>query len=305
MRIELSIVNILEILSIGTAAIFGLFFILNNTKNNRANIFLGLFLWSLATEVLSTFFERIEFNKFNFSFIGQITLPFLFLYIIGTLNYKVKKEYIFLLIFPLVFKLLNFNTIYVFHIYDITLLVFTLIIINKHNQKLNSFHSNIENKTLNWMKAIVYIYLFFYSFWVIEDLVSLVSKEVIKYFAFGSSIMTLLMIYWVGYKGFSQPEIFTSKINLKNNKEEIIAITKETSSKKNTENEFSHLIKIIQKEKLFLNAEINLYILSKQLNVTERKLSELIKIHTNKNFYQFMNQFRVEEFKSLILTKKN
>lgn len=54
MKIELSIINIVEILSVGTAFMFGLFFILSKSKNNLANVFLSLFFWSLTTEALST-----------------------------------------------------------------------------------------------------------------------------------------------------------------------------------------------------------------------------------------------------------
>ncbi|WP_299120545.1 helix-turn-helix domain-containing protein [uncultured Tenacibaculum sp.] len=301
MNIEFNYINIIDILSIGTSFLFGLFFIVSKSKNNIANLFLGLFLMSLSMEVLSTFLDNVKLDKFSYPSTGVITIPLLFLYIIKTLNYQIRKRYMLLLLLPLIFVIFRIKSDYIYSGFDILFLIIILRIIAIHKMKLGDFHSNIENKTLSWIKTIVYTYLFFYLFWGIEDIITYQNKMITMYFSQISSIMTLLIIYWIGYKGFSQPEIFINTIDY--NKNNIVNVN-DSSLKNNTEEQFKNLTEIIQREQLFLNADIDLYTLSKQLNIKEKELTKLIKIHTNKNFYQFMNQFRIEKFKKLVSSKK-
>jgi len=60
-----------------------------------------------------------------------------------------------------------------------------------------------------------------------------------------------------------------------------------------------------EKEKPFLNPELSLPELADSLEVSRNQLSSVInKIH-KKNFYEFVNQFRVDEVKKLMEDPKN
>lgn len=314
MTLEISPLSIIDILSIATAFMLGLLFLTSKSKNNKANIFLGLFLWSLTTEVLASFLDGQE-TETPIIATCLLTLPLLFLYVIKTLNYRFKSWYI-VLVLPFLFEFTEIVPEPFYYIFSILLLLYILKILNKHQQKLGDFYSYTENKTLSWIKTIVYTYLFFNIFWIVEELIGLQFEFIIEYFAITSSILTLVMIYWIGFNGFTQPETFNATVFNTNEKEapqpetetseKDIVINDEDSDIEDQETTklFHQLTQKIKDNKLFLQKDITIRSLSRQLKINEKELSKLIKTHTKKNFYHFINQFRVEEFKRLLKTEK-
>ncbi|MBS9767920.1 MAG: helix-turn-helix transcriptional regulator [Flavobacteriaceae bacterium] len=313
MNIEISLLNIVDILSISTAFMLGLLF-LPKSRKNRANVFLGLFLWSLCMEVLLSFLEGKEVGISYLMPIPALTIPLLFLYVLKTLNQKFKS--VFSLIFvPFVLEILGVSpNSFVQYGTSLFILFYMLLLLRKNEKKLGDYYSDMENKTLLWIKTIIYIYLFFYAFWITEDLVGLKFEFIKDYFARTSNFLTLAMIYWIGYNGFSQSEIFNLSISTPAEKDPIIPLENTENEEKTTETKhedkdlsseiFDRLSQKIRVDKLFLQRDITIRNLSRQLEISPNELSKLIKIHTQKNFYHYVNQFRVEEFKRLLQTEK-
>ncbi len=313
MNVEISPIGIFDILSMSTAFMLGLLFLTSKSKNNKANVFLGLFLWSLSSEVLASFLggQEIKFEPIS---TGLLTLPLLFLYVIKTINYKLRPWYI-LLVIPFFTEFTGVIPGIFYYAFSIFILIYILKILEKHQQKLGDFYSDTENKTLSWIKSIVYIYLFFNVFWIVEDLIGLKFEFIIEYFAITSTILTLVMIYWIGHNGFSQPEIFNVFVVNSEEKEPLkseISDSKEIIQEgeikgkevENSSNFFEELTKKIRDRKLFKQKDITIRNLSRQLEINEKEFSRLINTHTEKNFYHYINQFRVEEFKRLLKTEK-
>ncbi len=291
---EISLSSIIDILSISTAFMLGLLFITSKSKNKKANLFLGSFLWSLTLEVLVPFMETINEDLLNTPNTELFTIPFLFLYINQTLNRPFSWLYS-LFFIPGILANFNISISFFEYVFNISILLLIIKELKKHQQKIGDFYSDIENKTLYWMYTIVYVFLAFHLLWIIEDLVGLQNEFWTKYFAFTSNFLTLFMIYWIGYNGFSQSEIFNSSLFLLENKEGTVSIDISETVK-----QFDKISTIIRKEKLFTNIRLNLRTLSFQLDLKEKELSKLINTHTNNNFYQFINQFRIDEFKNLL-----
>ncbi len=308
MIIEISPTSIFDILSISTAFMLGLLFLTSKSKNNKANVFLSLFLWSLTIEISTSFLDGQEIN-YTLIDTGLLTLPLLFLYVIKTLNYRFKLWYI-LLVIPFLTQFTNTVPTVFYYGFNVFLLLCILKILKKHKEKLGDFYSDIENKTLSWIKTIVYIYLFFHIIWIIEDLVGIQFESVRQYFVTASTILTLVMIYWIGYNGFTQPEIFNASILDSEEKEPLKIKIEEHKEIINEQNEkysiktFHQLTQKIETKKLFLQKDITIRSLSLQLKINEKEFSKLINTNTQKNFYHFINQFRVEEFKRLLQTEK-
>ncbi|MBL4643875.1 MAG: AraC family transcriptional regulator [Flavobacteriaceae bacterium] len=295
--VEVSLPVILDILSISTSLMLGLLFIASKTTNRKANVILGLFLWSLALEVFSSLINGLTEVSFQVLESSLFTIPFLFIYINQTLNKKIKWVYL-LLFIPGILS--NISSLHLFeYVFNISLLVYILYIVKKHFKKVKDYYSDIENKTLSWIKTIVYIFLFFHLLWIIEDLVGLQNEALIEYFVDASNILTFFMIYWIGYNGFSQPEIFKTSLFLSKEKKETI-----TNNTSETKKQFLEITTIILDDKLFTDTDLNLFSLSIKLNLKEKELSKLINRHTNNNFYHFINQLRVNEFKKLLSSSK-
>ncbi|WP_435260808.1 helix-turn-helix domain-containing protein [Tenacibaculum sp. nBUS_03] len=297
--INISFYSILDVLSMSTAFMLGLLFITSKSKNKKANVFLGLFLWSLTIEIFNTFIQSVnELEHYSNIQSSLFTIPFLLLYTSQTLNEKIKSYYYVLFIPGVVLFFVtteNITTTYFEYLFNIILLITITVILKTNQNRIGDFYSNIENKTISWLKTIVYIFIAFHFIWILEDIISLKSKILTEYFAYLSNVLTFFMIYWIGFNGFSQSDLFKFSlfINDKNSFEK-------TYSKES----FSIIYKKIEMDKHFLVSNLTLKTLSKKLDIREKELSKLINTHTNKNFYHFINQFRVNEFKKLLLSPK-
>lgn len=300
MDISLTFLSIIDILSISTAFMLGLLFFTVTSKNKIANVFLGLFLWSLAVEVLESFYRSSSIEQIQIPLTSQFTLVFLLFYVTQTINLTAKKWHYSLFIPGIiinVFIYLNSNVPFINYfeyLFNIAILLYILSILKQHKEKIAHFYSDIENKTLRWIKAIVFIFLGFHLLWVLEDIVGFQNENWVEPFVILSNILTFFMVYWIGYNGFSQSEIFQK--NLFNNTEiEEIEIELE---------KFEALHVRILNEKLFTQQNLTLRILSEIVDIKEKELSKLINLHSKSNFYQFINQFRVVEFKNLLNSPK-
>ncbi|WP_299119719.1 helix-turn-helix domain-containing protein [uncultured Tenacibaculum sp.] len=300
---ELNLVSIIDVLSIATAIMLGFLLMTLKSKNKYANIFLGAFLWSLGIEVLESFLGALTFETIHIQVVQTTlaTIPLLLLYVHSTLNVKFRKVYLLLFIPFVISNLVGFpeeEIKWFEYVFNLILLYIILKNIKEHQNKVTDYYSDIENKTLLWIRTIVYIFLFFHVFWILEDIIGFQNEIITQYFAFSSGILTFFMIYWIAYNGFSQQEIFTTSLFQTDEKKE----TQVDSI--DTENQFKLMLEIMQREKLYLDGNLNLRLLSEKVNIKERELSKLIKTHTKKNFYHFVNQFRVQEFKKLLASPK-
>jgi len=317
MQITLDFFQIFDLLSFTTAFVLGLLFLL---KSSKANISLGLFLLSLGIEVFQVFCANIaEYNSFSLEVSSVFSLPslvFLLFYVQQNIYGSIPKKSWGLLIIGIVLTVLIpsitdesdvlfLRTIdYIFNIF-IILYIFKMLF--KHQKNVINYYSELELKTLSWIKAILYIYIGFYLLWITEDVVSLFNQELPQVFAEISTIATCGLIYWIGYKGMAQPEIFNQtlykEISIPEEIAEINSPPKAVS--KHDEKDTSDFFKIKEKiitEKLYTNPNLNLRTLAIDLAIKEKELSRIINVQTN--FYQLINSLRVTEFKSLIQSPK-
>ncbi|QMU65775.1 MAG: helix-turn-helix domain-containing protein [Flavobacteriaceae bacterium] len=294
----------LNIMSFSVALVLGFLFITAKSKNKKANVFLSLFLWSISLEVLDVILYSVDGIPASIPQCSLFTFPFLFLYIIKTLNKKIKWGYFLLFAPGILFNLslfLVYAVTYFDYVFNISLLVFILYILKLHQRSIGDFYSDTENKMLSWIKQLVYIALFFHIIWVFEDIIGIYNEAVTFYFVIASDILTFFMLYWIGHNGFSQSEIFTS-IQFQNTTGDI-SEKPDVTIKMNEK--FAQISKIILQEKLFTDNHLNLKTLSNHLNLGEKELSIIINKNTKNNFYHFINRFRIDEFKKLLSSPKS
>lgn len=113
-----------------------------------------------------------------------------------------------------------------------------------------------------------------------------------------SMFVAFLYILGIGYYGYKQGSIFNYK------KEE--QKKQNASYKKSGLNEDEAVILkeklevAMKKEKLFLDSELHLSGLAEKMNVSSQKLSQVINENLHKNFFDFINEYRVEEVKTYL-----
>ena len=156
----------------------------------------------------------------------------------------------------------------------------------------------------------------------------------LQYLILGSSIIWCVVIFFedeyifsfvvfylmfIGYFGVKQVGIFTNQtiaenlvsngssnenIEIENTAEKI---KYEKSGLSNTELQSIHqkLIQLMTNEQLYKNPDLTLAELSQKLHIHPNILSQVINSAEGKNFYDYINSQRVEEFKKLILLPEN
>ena len=162
--------------------------------------------------------------------------------------------------------------------------------IHIHQNNIIQFFSSIENKELNWLRTLTIILIIFNVLWVVEDLIYIftVWNPLLSEF---SALATFFTVYWIGFSSLKQNEVFKQSV-----------ITDETPhiSKPLTKHEndlFENLNTLMIKESLFKEVNLTLRDIAVKLNTTDKKLSKVINVKTQNNFYFFVNTFRVNCFK--------
>jgi AraC-like DNA-binding protein len=173
-------------------------------------------------------------------------------------------------------------------------LFFSERILLEHAKNIKNNFSFIENLNLNWLKYLLIIFIVLWFTFAIR--VFYPSRLIWNISAF----LSLLTMYIVGYFGYNQPIIFQeSMIDTKSAfiKEE----KKKYASSSLTENEITEYLKkirtLMNTEKLFLKNDLKIGDVSEKINLPVYYVSQVINEKLGKNFYDFINEYRVDEVK--------
>lgn len=317
---------------LSNSTVLGLVFLVAKSSNRRANIFLGLFFWSIAGNLLNDLLSEFQINEgLGVSlFIVEpflLNLPLLFLYLLATINKEIRTWH-FLLFLPGVlhnvliragglFLEEGVTTIFETIVYflEIVLLVYAYSLLQYHYKRIANYYSDLENKTLTWLKSIFALNVLIHLLSISTFIGDLSHMEILEFsidtFAIG---LTLFMVFWTAYNGFSQPEIFKQHLsltthNLGSTETTILKKTRDVNLEKDVISEldiqrFNAIKELIQEQELFTKPKLTLRDLSEVADLKEKELSRLINECGQSNFYQLINGYRIEKFKALSETPK-
>ena len=154
--------------------------------------------------------------------------------------------------------------------------------------------SSIEKINLSWLRLILFGYTGMWIFWISTYVLYAATNTFHNNLHFTGMFILFVLANVIFYKGMRQPEIFTG----------IEEKTKyETSTLTKAEKDAYHkkLVNYMQKEKPYLNPLLSLNDLSEKLAIMPKYLSQIINECCGKNFYDFVNGYRVEEAKRILL----
>ncbi|HEU4496044.1 MAG TPA: helix-turn-helix domain-containing protein, partial [Flavobacterium sp.] len=156
---------------------------------------------------------------------------------------------------------------------------------------------------LRWLRHVVVSVLVIAVFFIIEIL-----SHFPNYCYVILELSYLAGFFAIAYFSIRQKEIYPFTAGQKN---EIISVAvKESSGKQEPrrlieDNELAELkaamLHLMENEKPFLDSELTLVRLASMMDISLHQLSYLINTGFGENFYQFVNRYRIEEAKKLIL----
>lgn len=178
--------------------------------------------------------------------------------------------------------------------------------IHKYQKNTHFYSSNTKAINLKWLQQVTVCVLLLTIVWLIDILFQL-SFTSLLFDAF-SSLFTFIGIIYIAFHALKQKEIFPF------NAAEIVEIDtiivetsqyEENRKKLITDEKLdelkAQLIQIMEEEKPFLDCDLSVIKLASQLKIAPHLLSYSINTGFNENFYQFINKYRINEAKKLIV----
>lgn len=183
----------------------------------------------------------------------------------------------------------------------ITYMVLVQIKLYKHSKEVNLFYSykSLTN-TIAWLKVITFIIIPIYLYQVIIELFKIGGIKNIRNNPV-SALTIFPVVYTFLFSFFSQDQKIPedTKYNLEEEKYKKSNIDDLTLN-----NIYKNLMNLMDEKELYLDSEINLDDISKELDVSKHTLSQVFNTKANKNFYTFINEYRLEFFKEAIKTNR-
>lgn len=320
---EIKYFNILFLCIALAQALFALTYVLVLKKKTPTTMFFVLFLVSFISPTIDHIISSSEViakhPRFFYTPLGFyfFLIPFFYLYVKSLIQDLSRKEMILLLI-PGILEFLfmtvmfsmpesfstNFrieNTMFFIIVYGvtlplfaITLLCFTIRRIFIYHKKYLNFFSNTQKVNLKWLKYTSWLLVLSYSFQLLT-LFSFLNYENRDLIFFLDSIISLVFLYWITIYGIKQSHIPAEF--------QIFERTKGNTA--SNEEDFAKIEEVLSATKIFKNPNLNVVELATAVNLHPKKVSSAINNFSNKNFNQFVNQYRIEEAKVLLLDPEN
>ncbi len=170
-------------------------------------------------------------------------------------------------------------------------------LLRRHQKNVKMVASFTEKIDLEWLRYLLISVLFL----ILIRVLSIANIHVTYY----SPILYFLGIILLAYSTLTQKSIYAIETYQPEEKDEIAP--KKTLNERLTLEQVEELKYIIMRktvgEKLYLDPSLTLSALSDKIGISTHELSYVLNNGVGKNFYQFINELRTEEAKSLLLSE--
>lgn len=184
--------------------------------------------------------------------------------------------------------------------------------ITYYNQQLNDFYSNTDKIELQWLKKVLYVFMFYYILAIVFIIISYSFNISQNYFP--SDFIRCIIIFTIAIYAANQTTLSRVQQNIQtiiaaplNNiieideKERDYVETKEEvkieQPKEINSELLSKILETVEADTLYLNEELTLADLAKKLGYSTKTISYTINNGLQKSFSLFINEYRVNLFK--------
>ncbi len=324
----MDLITIFIILSIGQGIFLGFVLLTIKRGNISANRLLGLLLLFFAFGISGFVFVRSDTYK-DVPFLIGVPSTVIFLY--GPLFYfyvkklthkKIKLKFpqflhfipfILLVIYRLPFylssnsnKIASLNnssafgenliilSLQIVHVF--IYLFFTMKLLTEYERRIKSTMSSLDKINLRWIKFGNYAFLIVFGLMTVFVAVSFFGIDLYQHYITVIPILVSIVILTIGYFGLTQPIIITNE----NNDEKIKKYEKSSLTLEKADSYLEKLLRIMESEKPFLNSNLTLQKLAETISMQPHHLSQIINERMHQNFFDFVNNYRIEEAKKLL-----
>lgn len=262
----------------------------------------------------------VSFNPFYYLYVKALTkedftfLPVYYLHFLPG---------VFLIIFGLVRGVLFvdhnvYQVLAKYHLYAAVIIYYLQVFIYvgliirmliQHRRNVMQYFSYTENISLQWLWGFIIILIAFTIF----DAMAFFTTIFNAYHRLTYWVSMNLFIIFLGYFGIKQVDIYIRKIQQKSagvdlnslvasaipveiedEKDHFSKYEKSSISEETKNKILAEVLRLMEQEKMFQNPQITIDDLAEKLNINKKYISQVINEKLQKNFYQFVNEYRVE-----------
>jgi len=330
--ISMDVVATLTLLGIVQGFFIGMLLVLGKGANRRANRFLGSLFISYSLSILHFFLDRASlylqvphlmrvglpvlflFGPLFYLYVRILTdrsvhlrlrdllhgIPFLLFVGLMTPFYLSSREEKIaqisqVRIFAAEPAFLIVGTLQVVHIFAYMLVVRK--ILAQYSVGIRHTRSSIEQINLRWLRTGTTLYLLVFGFIQILTALQAFGIQSVELYHTTVPLIVTAIIYGLGYMGLRQKELFSPA-------EEVAAVRKYEKSALTPDvaREYAERVqRCMEGEKPFLESDLTLPGLSSRIGVPSYQLSQVINESLGTSFFDFINGYRIEEAKRLLL----
>lgn len=199
-------------------------------------------------------------------------------------------------------------------VFQVQLIFYTILslrIVTQFKKRLKYYYSfNSYKISLDWLIAMIIIFFIINLFIVISSIYietnnSQMQMRVIR------TLVKLFFVYILGIWGFNQNQLNSADlvneklINEAEINDDSAAVKYQKSGLKSeiAEGYIQILVKCMEETEVWKDAELSISKLSNQTAIPKHQLSEVLNEYLGKSFYEFVNEYRVEYAKQLLMNK--
>ncbi len=206
----------------------------------------------------------------------------------------------------------------------LTYMALTLYLLKHYSQRIKDCFSSVDKINLNWLRNITILTLCVWILVVIQHVFPVFGLVPFSERVHPIQLATSIIIYVMGYLGLRQPEIFYPGVVIKSgdelhlsqlsimakdkitdddinaDRQKIVKYEKSRLSPEQAKMHLQDLLDLMNEEKPFTNSNLTLQELAEKLSITSHHLSQVINTQLKQNFFDFVNQYRVEAVKKAL-----
>lgn len=174
--------------------------------------------------------------------------------------------------------------------------IMSFVLIGRHQQHIRDLYSFTSQRiTLNWLKIVSISFSVIYlSMFIAGALNILGISETYDPLIFSYAGLTLFVFAFSIY-GYKQQEIYDYYMGRNGNSKAEARYERSGLKESDAQKYLEQLLEYMEQEKPHLNGELSIHDLSRALNISRHHLTQVINEKLNKNFYTFVNEYRVRE----------
>jgi AraC-like DNA-binding protein len=238
-------------------------------------------------------------------------LPFLVLFFVAEISYLAAGHQMQIKILNSIIERKIPAVIYlascVIYIHFFIYLFIALRSVNRYEFAASNQYSEAQKVTLGWLKTIIYFFLALMLVSAVNSYLSFRSLGQAYFFLLSFTIFLLLLfIIFVLFKALRNPAIFS--VWEEKEIEEAVQTARYAASPMQDDEKkriLEKLLQHMQSQRPYLEPELTLNDLAAQIAVKPKLLSQVINELLHKNFFEFINHYRIEEAKRLLNNPKD